>query len=177
MAGMGRTVGIVMLAAGLLICLLAAVFFGSGIAGGRVTAPGAILGFGLIFVVAVIPLGGAGAYLFVRGRREAAQYEEAKKEKMILNMVLTQGQVRVSDLVFELQAPRDQVEDWIRDLVGKGLFSGAINWQDGILYSKQASLLKADRKCPNCGGEVELAGKGVVKCPWCGSEIFLSSDV
>jgi DNA-directed RNA polymerase subunit RPC12/RpoP len=35
--------------------------------------------------------------------------------------------------------------------------------------------MKADRKCPNCGGELTLAGKGVIKCPFCGSEVFLAS--
>jgi DNA-directed RNA polymerase subunit RPC12/RpoP len=63
----------------------------------------------------------------------------------------------------------------VRDLVGKNLFSGAINWKDGILYSKQASELKADRKCPNCGGQLELVGKGVIECPFCGSEVFLAT--
>ena len=64
----------------------------------------------------------------------------------------------------------------MRDLVGKNLFSGAINWQDGILYSKQASQMKADHKCPNCGGILELAGKDVIKCPFCGAEVFLLED-
>jgi hypothetical protein len=29
-------------------------------------------------------------------------------------------------------------------------------------------------KCPSCGGEVELAGKGVVRYPFCGAEVFLT---
>ncbi len=27
--------------------------------------------------------------------------------------------------------------------------------------------------CPNCGGQLELGGKGIIKCPYCGAEIFL----
>jgi DNA-directed RNA polymerase subunit RPC12/RpoP len=54
------------------------------------------------------------------------------------------------------------------------LFSGYINWDDGVLYSKQASQLKTGT-CPNCGAKLELAGKGVVKCSACGSEVFLAS--
>jgi len=41
-----------------------------------------------------------------------------------------------------------------------------------VLWSEQASQMKADRKCPNCGGQVELAGKGVVTSPYCRAEVF-----
>jgi DNA-directed RNA polymerase subunit RPC12/RpoP len=173
MAGMGRLSGVILAAAGLLICGIVAAFLLSGIAGGRVSAPGAILGFGLAMVI-VLPLVGGGVFLVARGRQEATEYAQVAKQKKILNMVLAQGQVRVAEVALELGVPRDQVEDDIRDLVGKGLFSGAINWKDGILYSREASRMKQDQKCPNCGGQLQLAGKGVVKCPFCGSEVFLS---
>jgi DNA-directed RNA polymerase subunit RPC12/RpoP len=91
-------------------------------------------------------------------------------------MVLTQGKVRLNDIALELNLPRDQVEDLVRDLVGKNLFSGAINWKEGILYSEEASQLKADQKCPNCGASLELAGKGLIVCPYCGTEIFIHTD-
>jgi hypothetical protein len=171
MSGMGKTIGIILIAIGVLICLLAAVFFGSGAASGR-TGAAMILGFGLVFVVVVLPLVGVGGFLFVKGRQEAAAFAEMEKEKRVLNMVLTQGQVRVAEAALELNATRDQVKEWIYDLVGKGLFTGYINWDEGILYSRQASELGTN-KCPNCGGELELAGKGVVNCPYCGTEIFL----
>ena len=138
MTGMGRLSGIILAAAGLLICGIVAVFLLSGLAGGRVSAPGAILGFGLAMIV-VLPLVGGGVFLAVRGRQEATEYAQVAKQKKILNMVLAQGQVRIAEVALELGATRDQVEDDIRDLVGKGLFSGAINWKDGILYSREAS--------------------------------------
>lgn len=172
MSVMGKTVGIILIAVGVLICLLSALFFGSGYTSGR-TASAMILGFGLVFVVVVLPLVGVGSFVFIKGRQEAAAFAEVEKEKRVLNMVLTQGQVRVAEAALELNATRDQVKEWIYDLVGKGLFTGYINWDEGTLYSKQASELGTN-KCPNCGGELELAGKGVVGCPYCGTEIFLS---
>jgi hypothetical protein len=170
--GSGKTIGIIMIVVGIAIGLVAALFFGSGYASGR-TAAAMILGLGLVFVIVVLPLVGVGGFIFVRGRQEAAAFAEVEKEKRVLNMVLTQGQVRVAEAALELNATRDQVKEWIYDLVGKGLFTGYINWDDGILYSKQAAELGTN-KCPNCGGELELAGKGVVSCPYCGTEIFLS---
>jgi len=172
MSGTGKTIGIIMIVVGIAIGLVAALFFGSGMASGRATTSAMILGFGLVFIVVVLPLVGVGGFVFVKGRQEAAAFAEVEKEKRVLNMVLTQGQVRVSEAALELNATRDQVKEWIYDLVGKGLFTGYINWDEGILYSKQASELGTN-KCPNCGGELELAGKGVVGCPYCGTEIFL----
>ena len=87
-------------------------------------------------------------------------------------MVKTQGQVRVSDVALELNLSRDQVQDYIYDLVGKGLFTGYINWSEGVLYAKDAKEMQTT-KCPNCGGERELVGRGIVRCPYCGSELFI----
>ena len=172
MTGSGKTIGMIMIVAGIAIGLVAAIFFWSGAASGRATSA-MILGFGLVFIVVVLPLIGVGGFMFVKGRQEAAAFAEVEKEKRVLNMVLTQGQVRVAEVALELNATLDQVKEWIYDLVGKGLFTGYINWDEGILYSKQASELGTN-KCPNCGGQLELAGKGVVSCPYCGTEIFLS---
>jgi DNA-directed RNA polymerase subunit RPC12/RpoP len=60
--------------------------------------------------------------------------------------------------------------------VGKDLFSGAVNWKNGVLFSKEASQLKTDQRCPNCGAKLELVGKGLVICPYCGTEVFLHKD-
>jgi len=133
------------------------------------------LALGVVLALAIIaPIFGIGAYLFRKGTAESAQFAVAQQQKKILNMVLTQGQVQMNELVAELEVPRAVVEDMIRDLVGKRLFSGAINWDKGILYSVESQSLTVERKCPNCGGELAFAGKGLVTCPYCGSEIFLT---
>ena len=87
-------------------------------------------------------------------------------------MVKTRGQIDISDLVFELHSTSDQVRDDVYKLVGMGLFTGYVNWSDGTLYSREASQLTGT-KCPNCGGEQEFAGKGVITCKYCGTDVFL----
>jgi hypothetical protein len=76
-------------------------------------------------------------------------------------------------LAIELQTTRDQVQAMIHELVGLGLFSGYINWEKGMLYSREASQLRNLDRCLNCNGQLALAGKGVVTCPYCGTEYFL----
>ncbi len=173
--GQGRTIGAILIAIAIIVLIVAVVWLVVEPLQQEGSVGGAVLGLFIVLLVFVLPLAGGGIYLMTRGRQEASEYAEVAKQKKILNMVLAQGKVQLSDVALELNTPVDNVEDMVHDLVGKNLFSGAINWEDGILYSKQASQMKADRKCPNCGGQVELVGKGVIKCPFCGSEVFLAT--
>jgi ribosomal protein S27AE len=170
MRGGGRIVGIAMMiiAVVLLIGWSLTVITAEGN-----TTGGVVLGVFLALLVCA-PLVGIGFYLFRKGIQEEGEFAQVAKEKKILNMVLTQGQVTIHEIVVELETPREQVEDMIRTVVGKQLFSGAINWDKGVLYSVESQQLTEGRKCPNCGGELQFAGKGVIVCPWCGSEVFLT---
>lgn len=170
MRGGGRIVGIAMMiiAVVLLIGWSLTVITAEGN-----TTGGVVLGVFLALLVCA-PLVGIGFYLFRKGIQEEGEFAQVAKEKKILNMVLTQGQVTIHEIVVELETPREEVEDMIRNVVGKQLFSGAINWDKGVLYSVESQQLTEGRKCPNCGGELQFAGKGVIVCPWCGSEVFLT---
>ena len=169
MRGGGRIVGLAILViAGVLFIGWTATVLTTGASAG-----GSVLGLFLALVVCA-PLAAIGVYLLRKGQQEEAEFAQVAKEKTILNMVLTQGQVTIQEIVVELQEPREAVEQMVRNLVGKQLFSGAINWEKGLLYSVESQQLTEGRKCPNCGGEVAFAGKGLIECPWCGSEVFLT---
>ena len=173
MFGSGRTVGLIILAGGFLIaCGGSLVSVVSVQADPEGTVGGMVLGVVLSLLVAA-PVAGVGAFLFWRGRKELGELAQIKKQKTILNMVKTQGQVDVREVALELKTTQDEVQSLIYDLVGKGLFHGYINWDDGILYSRQASALQGATTCPNCGGEQEFVGQGIIQCRHCGAQIFL----
>ncbi len=136
-------------------------------------AAGAVLGGGLLAIL-LIPLLGAGIFLLVRSGQEAAAEAERTKMRRILDIVKSRGQVPISELVLELGSTRDEVQKQIHELVGMGLFSGYIYWDEGVLYSAEAAGLRDLERCKHCGGEVKLAGKGVLTCPYCGTEYFLT---
>ena len=171
-ADLGSILGVVLIGLGAGLFLIAAVWTGSSYAAGGLSTPALVLGLGLAFVVAG-PVAGAGALMLNRGQREARRRASARKERVLLGMVQTQGQVKIDDVAIELDASRDQVKAWVYDLVDKGLFAGYTDWRAGTLYSRGASRLRG-RRCPNCGGELELAGKGTIVCPFCDAEIFLT---
>lgn len=171
MVGQGRVVGVILTIIGLIIGLAITLWLLSGMAEGTLRYSGFALGL-VIALILAIPFFATGVYLIVKGRKEVKAFAELERERRVLDMVQAHGQVRVAEVALELDATRDQVKDYVYDLVGKGLFTGYINWDEGVFYAKQASELKTN-KCPHCGGELELVGKGVVRCPYCGTEIFL----
>ncbi len=169
MIGSGKVVGIILIALGSILLVVGGVWLFSE----DITAGGRVLGL-LLGLLVLAPIIGVGIYLLRQGSVEQTQFATVQQEKKLLNMVLTQGQVTIPEMVAELNEPRDGVEDMIRSVVGKQLFSGAIDWKRGILYSVESQKLVGERKCPNCGGDLRFAGKGLIVCPYCGSEVFLT---
>jgi hypothetical protein len=172
----GRTVGVILVIAGLAICAVVSLFIGVGAfaagEGPRVSTAGAVLGVALFGVIPFLILAGVGVFLFVRGGQEAAQMADVQKQEKLLGMIQSSGKISVGNAAIEMKLTRDQIKDMIYQLVNQGLFSGYINWQEGMFYSKDLSQVQTT-KCPNCGGQREVVGKGIVKCPYCGVELFI----
>lgn len=169
----GKTVGLILTVAGIVLAIALGLWLFFGLQENRLEASGVAFGGVLFGGVLILPLIGAGIFLFKKGSDEEKDLARVREQRKLLDMVKTRGQVAIADLVLELNATTDKVRNDIYDLVGRGLFSGYVDWDKGVLYSVDASALKGKTTCPNCGGQLELAGKGVIKCPYCGSEIFL----
>ncbi len=170
----GKTLGIILMVAGVGLCLIAALWVGAGVAARKYddfAAP--VLGLGLAFILTA-PLVGIGAFLLFRGKQEEKELAYVQQERKLLGMVQARGQVDVTQAALELRLTRDQLRDMVYDLVNKGFFTGYINWNQGILYSVDAAKLTEGKRCPNCRAEMEFSGKGVLSCAYCGTEIFLS---
>lgn len=172
---MGKIIGIILIVAGLLWCGVASAFIGSGMASNAVGASGAILGIGLFGIVPLFILGGVGVFLLISGTREAVQMADVQKKERLLGMIQTAGKISLGSAAIEMKMTQQQVKEAIFDLTNQGLFSGYIDWQEGIFYSRDAANVGSN-KCPNCGGVREIVGKGLVKCPYCGVELFIPPD-
>jgi DNA-directed RNA polymerase subunit RPC12/RpoP len=140
--------------------------------GGGLTTSGAILGIGIFGVLPLLLFGGVGAYLIVKGRSEEAAMVDVRRKERLLGLIQSQGKAPLSTIMVELKVNRDTIKNDIYELVQQGLFTGYINWPELTFYSADAQRV-GSTKCPNCGGERELVGQGVVKCPYCGVELFI----
>jgi len=174
MRSSGKMIGLAMIAAGVILGVAGGAWLISGMNENKLEQSGAVFGLILLLGVIVLPLVGGGIFFTRKGSMEEQQLSKINEQRRLLDIVSTRGQVSIADLVLELKSSRDDVERNLNELVGRGLFSGYVDWNRGMLYSVEASKLQGAQYCPNCGGKLELAGKGVVTCPYCGAQIFLS---
>ena len=170
---MGRVLGWILIAGGLVVAIVITALMWTYNAEGNLSTGAAVLGFALGMVVLVLPQWGVGVYLLLQGSREAATTATAEKQRQMLDIIQSRGQVDINDLAIEMQTSRGDVQHMVHQIVGLGLYSGYINWDDGTLYSREASQLREMTECAHCGGKLELAGKGIIRCPYCGTEYFL----
>jgi hypothetical protein len=168
---LNRLMGVMLVVLGLIIAVIVAAWLFTN---EDLEPPARLLGLGLALIVLVAPLVGGGIYLTAFGSQEARQQHEATRQRELLNIVQSRGEVQVNEVAVEMQLPREQIKTMLHNLVGLGVFSGYINWEKGVLYSSDANQLRTLEKCPNCGGEIKLQGKGIAQCRFCGTEFFLS---
>ncbi len=177
MVGSGRVIGLVLIVLAVVMLAGAAiwVFGASSQPGSSLGSGGADLTLGGCLIVAAV-VAGFGVWFLIQGRSETAQFGEVEKEKRILNIVQTQGTVQLGAMAIEMNMPLDKIKGYIYDLVGKGLFTGYVDWRVGKLVSSDAAVITQaviTGKCPNCGAPQVVAGKGVIRCDYCGAEFFL----
>lgn len=175
MAGGGKTMGMILIAVGVSILLLVAAFLGSGLASGDLGVSGAILGISLFGALPMLIFVGAGIFLLVKGRAEAADMDRVRQQERLLGLIQARGQVAMPTVMLEMKMSREDLSNAIYELVNLGLFAGYIDWEAQTFYSSDASQVGSN-KCPNCGGVRELVGKGIVRCPYCGVELFIPSN-
>ena len=177
MVGSGRVIGLVLIGVAVVMFLGAGIFvFGQmNQTNTQMQAGGAALTMGCALLVAAV-VAGFGVWFLMQGRSEAGQFADVEKQKRILNIIQTQGTVQLGTVALETNMPMDQVKSAIYDLVGKGLFTGYVDWKGGKLVSSDAAAITTaaiSGKCPNCGAPQVVGGKGVIRCEYCGAEFFL----
>ncbi len=98
----------------------------------------------------------------------------AHKEWELMSVVHGRGTVSLADLSKELKLSEKRIREFLATAMGRGVFAGYVDWNRKQVYSADVAALRGRSACPNCGGAMDLAGRGLIVCPYCAAEVFLS---
>ena len=169
----GRLIGIILIAIAFGVAVITSLFIAVQSSSEELEAGGAVILAGLA-CIPISLLAGFGIFMYVKGGQEAEEESIMRKQRELLDVLRSRGQVGIHDMALELNISVDTVKSMVHQLVGLQVFSGFINWDDGILFSAEASKLRDLKECEKCGAPIQLVGKGVVACKACGTEYFLT---
>jgi hypothetical protein len=125
---------------------------------------------GLLFIV-------GGWTLRTWVKREEKTVKMTEKLRSLWQLLKDRGKMKMEEIAMHLGVSKSEVPKWVYRLASSEAFMGYVDWKDGVLYSADASVLGEGKGCPQCGGQLEPAGKGLFRCQHCGSEVFLKKPV
>ena len=97
-----------------------------------------------------------------------------EKRRKMVGIITAQGKIELETLANYLHLNRPLIKQWIYTQARRGQLHGFVDWAVGWVYSfplDPGTNENFDR-CPHCGGELDIAGKGVIECSHCKVEVF-----
>lgn len=112
----GRTAGLLMTGASILAGVVAVAWLLSGLsdAPSGLRLSGALFGGAMIFIAVVLPLVAGGIFLSIRGAAETRQYVNAERQRKMLGIVESAGQISTI-------TPTDEVQNRINECTSDAL--------------------------------------------------------
>src|SRR5687768_4547564 len=108
----GRLVGILLTIAGIVVAVLSGLWIASQVSAGLILTDGALVSAGVAFIPVAL-LVGFGIYMYVQGSSQAEVESTMHKQRQLLDIVKSRGQVSVNDLALEMNASVDAVKDMV----------------------------------------------------------------
>lgn len=95
------------------------------------------------------------------------------RESLLQGTVQARGTVHRTDLGEALGLQPAMLRRFLQLAARRGELTGYLDWEEGVLYARSAEVLRAEQRCPRCGGDLRVEGHGVVQCSSCEAEIFV----
>lgn len=124
-------------------------------------------------ILELISVGELMAYLDIEFSRVYSAAALNEKQRRLLAMINIQGKASLVSLAVELNVSRELVRQWVYSLAQRKQLHGFADWSSGTIYSQAVTHILAQNLCPHCGGDLDVAGKGMIQCEHCGVEMFL----
>jgi DNA-binding Lrp family transcriptional regulator len=99
----------------------------------------------------------------------------AQKQRDVVSVAWGRGKASLAELAAELRVSPPRLHALLVTALEAGMFTGFLDARTGEVVSAASAALRDGRTCPSCGGQMDLAGRGVVVCPYCQAEVFLAA--
>jgi len=99
-----------------------------------------------------------------------------QKQRDLVSVVWGRGKATLAQLATELRLSPPRVHELLVESMRAGVFTGFVDPRTEEVVSAAATDLRQGRRCPSCGGQMDLAGRGLVVCSYCRAEVFLPLD-
>lgn len=170
-----RTIGIILIALGLIIAVIAGLWLAVSVSNGLNTTSAFTNA-----VIAFVPIGllvGAGIYQFVRGSQDTEDaFDSAmRRQRELVDLLNASEQpLRMADLAAQLGVGVETIATLLNELIRLKLFSGYVNWQAREVQRITPARLRTLQTCAHCGQPLRLADH--LTCPNCSVQYFLLED-
>ncbi len=99
-----------------------------------------------------------------------------QKQRDLVSVVWGRGRATFQELGTELRLSRALLHELLVEAMRQDTFTGFFDSRRDEVVSAAADQLRHGRVCPSCGGQMDLAGHGLVVCRYCQAEVFLPTD-
>lgn len=171
----GQTRGMLAIGFGFLIITFAGIAL-SFLAINVLTTPQTFISAIIVFIVSS-PLFGYGILTYARSTEDEAYAtnDDMEKPRLLLDYLHEHGQSDISILAKELDTTPSNIKQYINELSELSLFSGIIDWDNGLIALAKPSVIEALDICKSCKNPIKIYGN-VTTCQHCGTEYYRLTD-
>ena len=104
---------------------------------------GNLLGIALVGFMPSALLAGYGAYQYIRVGEEPDIIPDIdiRQQRELVDLIHQRGMISITDASHELGIKEHDVHDAIRQLLELEIFTGDVDWKEGVIYSQKVQKL------------------------------------
>lgn len=125
----------------------------------------------IVFLL-IAPILGFGIYHYAKSSQRESEIlaDEMEKPRQLLDILKAKGQTDIETLSHDLACSPDEIKAMVDDLTQLELFSGIVNWNEGIIAIVESNVLNLMETCKNCSNPITMKEQGVTICAYCATE-------
>lgn len=159
-----RRIGQALVVTGFVVATAVGLFLAVQASAGKIGARQATMISGVVFV-ALVPIVGYGIFLYTKQDDPPPAISPILKQRELMDVLRSREQMEISELAQQLDITERTAQEMIQDLITLDIFSGFVNWDDGVVSCMDAEQLLQLSHCSIC--DIPIQVKHGIVCQVC----------